>query len=108
MWKKFCPRSSAAGEITNESYTSSNGSTIRNEKTGQKNLLTTFRWAVWKNSGSFTNETQTHRGTTGSPALKEGMSIEGPDEARAVVGVTGLEDFIPRLSCKKRPTRRAL
>jgi len=42
-WKKLCPRSSVAKEITNESYISSNGSTIQNAKTGQKNRSTTFR-----------------------------------------------------------------
>jgi len=28
--------------------------------------------------------------------LLDGMSIKGPDEARAVVGMKGLEDFISR------------
>jgi len=67
MWKKLLLRPSAAGEITNESFTSSNGSTIRNAKTGRMNHSTTFRWAVWRNSGSFTDEIQTCQGTIGSP-----------------------------------------
>jgi len=39
--KKLCPRSSTAEERTSESYTSSNGSTIQNARTGRKNLSTT-------------------------------------------------------------------
>ena len=42
MWTKLCPRSNAAEETTRESSTLSNGLTIRNAKTGQKNHSTTF------------------------------------------------------------------
>jgi len=43
MWKKLCPRLNAAEGITSEFFTSSNGSTIRNAKTGWKNHSTTFQ-----------------------------------------------------------------
>jgi len=43
MSKKLYPRSNAAREITTEFYTSSNGSTTRNARTGRKNHSTTFQ-----------------------------------------------------------------
>jgi len=59
MWKKLCPQLSAAEGITSESYTSSNGSTIRIKKTGQKNSSTTSRKEDWRNFKNSIDETPT-------------------------------------------------
>ena len=60
MWKKLCPQLSAAEGITSESYTLSNGSTIRNKKTGQKNPSTTSWKEDWRNFENSIDETPTH------------------------------------------------
>jgi len=75
---KSCLRRSAGGEIISEFSTWSNGSTIRNERIGRKNHLTTSRYAVWRNSESFIDEIRTRRGTTGYPNSFTGSAAESP------------------------------
>jgi len=43
MWRKLCPQLSMAGAITSGFSIWSDGSTIRNARTGRRNHLTTFR-----------------------------------------------------------------
>jgi len=76
MWRKLCLSSNVAEETTNEFYIWSNGLTILNVRTGRKNRSTTFQLAVRRNSGSFTNETQTHQGTTGMPRATSGKKTK--------------------------------
>ena len=94
MWKKLCPQSSAAEETTNQSYTSSNGLTIRNARTGRRNHSTTFWSAVWRNSGSFIDEIQTCRGTTGSHTPRREVHKRA-QQSMSGSRMKGLEDFIP-------------
>ena len=78
---KSYPRSNVAEEITNESSTSSNGSTTLNRKTGRKNHSTTSQKVAGKNFGNFIGETQIRRKTIAS---YEGTSDSRPSNGDSV------------------------